>query len=387
MDNIITKNTVDLIGFDKLDVTKKLKIKTGFDPTSKDIHLGHTILLNKLKNFQELGHDVIIVIGDFTAMIGDPTGKNITRKQLSKEEVLENSETYQKQIFKILDKDKTNVVYNSDWLGKLSSIDMINLCSKYSLARMLERNDFSNRYKNNEHIAIHEFIYPLLQGYDSVFLKSDIEIGGTDQLFNLMVGRHLQELYGQKPQAVMTLPILEGLDGVQKMSKSLNNYIGVEEEPNNIFGKVMSISDELMIKYYDLLDVRNPCSIKNKILSGTNPKNVKLELAHILVKRFYNKDIADQCLVNFENRFKNHINPDNIETLIIKSNIGIKLPNLLKEVNLVKSTSDAIRLIKAGAVKINNEKVIEPNTYIDTNTNNLYSVGKLKITKINIIDY
>lgn len=385
MNSIITKNTVDLIGFDKLDFNKKLKIKVGFDPTSKDIHLGHTLLLNKLKTFQNLGHEVIIVIGDFTAMIGDPTGKNITRKQLSKEEVLENSETYQKQIFKILDKDKTTVVYNSDWLGKLSSIDMINLCSKYSLARMLERNDFSNRYKNNEHIAIHEFIYPLLQGYDSVYLKSDIEIGGTDQLFNLMVGRHLQELYGQKPQAVMTLPILEGLDGVQKMSKSLNNYIGVEEEPNNIFGKVMSISDELMIKYYDLLDVRNSYIVKNEILNGTNPKNIKLELAHSLVQRFYNKDIADECLINFENRFKNHINPDDVETLIIKSNVSIKLPNLLKEANLVKSTSDAIRLIKAGAVKINNEKITEPNTYIDINNNNLYSVGKLKIININVI--
>ena len=384
--NDITKNTIDLIGFDKIDITKKLKIKTGFDPTSKDIHLGHTILLNKLKNFQELGHEVIIVIGDFTAMIGDPTGKNITRKQLTKEEVLENSETYQKQIFKILDKDKTTIVYNSDWLGKLSSIDMINLCSKYSLARMLERNDFSNRYKNNEHIAIHEFIYPLLQGYDSVFLKSDIEIGGTDQLFNLMVGRHLQELYGQRPQAIMTLPILEGLYGVLKMSKSLNNYIGVDEEPNNIFGKVMSISDKLMIKYYDLLDVRNPHTIKNEILNGTNPKGLKLDLAYSLVQRFYNKDIADECLIYFENRFKNHINPDNIEVLVIKSNISIKLPNLLKEANLVKSTSDAIRLIRAGAVKINNKKVIEPNTYIDINTNNLYSVGKLKIVKINVVD-
>lgn len=365
---------------------KKLRIKAGFDPTAPDIHLGHTVLLNKLKVFQEMGHEIIFLIGDFTGMIGDPTGKNITRQPLTKEQVAENAKTYKTQVFKILDPKKTKIMFNSKWLGKKTAADLIEIAGKYTVARMLERDDFYKRYSSGQAIAIHEFIYPLLQGYDSVELKADIELGGTDQKFNLLMGRELQKQYGQKPQVVLTLPLLEGLDGEKKMSKSLDNYIGINESPDSMFGKIMSISDNLMWRYFDLLSFESNTQIahwKKEVESGKNPRDIKFILAQEIVTRFHDKKSAELALENFKSRFQKHQLPDNIPEIKIKlTHPHISLANLLKETGLAVSVSEARRLIQGGGVKVNGEKVMDINHAIKPKSSDIYQVGKLKVAKI-----
>ena len=373
---------------------KKLKIKAGFDPTAPDLHLGHTVLINKMRQFQDLGHEVIFIIGDFTAMIGDPTGRNVTRPPLTKEEVIENAKTYQEQIFKILDQEKTKILLNSEWLAPLSAVDLIKLASTYTVARMLERDDFHKRFSSNKPISIHEFMYPLLQGYDSVAVQADIELGGSDQKFNLLMGRELQKHFGQKPQVVLTMPLLEGLDGVQKMSKSYGNYIGINDTPNEIFGKLMSISDDLMWRYFELLSFRSLDEIdqwRNDIKEGANPRDVKVKLAQEIVERFHGKDAAEKALDDFVARFQKNALPENIEevTITVSDEKGAKFAWLLKEAGLVSSTSDAHRMIEQGAVKINGEKVDLSQTkgeggYIAINTSNIYQVGKRRVAKIKI---
>ncbi len=373
----------------KLEKGQPLKIKAGFDPTAPDLHLGHTVLINKLKQFQNYGHEVLFLIGDFTGMIGDPTGKNITRKPLTKEEVMENAQTYQDQVFKILDPDKTQVVFNSSWMEKLSSAELIQLAAKHTVARMLERDDFNKRYKGGQPIAIHEFLYPLIQGYDSVQMQADVELGGTDQKFNLLVGRQLQEIYGQSPQVVMTMPILEGLDGVQKMSKSLNNYIGIADKPDEMFGKIMSVSDELMWRYFELLSFQPLTTIeqwRDNCKNGENPRDYKVKLAMEIVERFYSLSLAEKSLEQFEARFKKGSMPDDIaEIEIIVSEKGMQITSVLKEADLTKSTSEAIRMIKQGAVKIDGEKVSDPKTIVTMGTKHIYQVGKRKFSKISAI--
>jgi len=372
----------------KLEENRPLIIKAGFDPTAPDLHLGHTVLINKLKQFQDLGHDVQFLIGDFTGMIGDPTGKNITRKALTKEDVLENAKTYQEQVFKILDPDKTKIVFNSTWMSKVSSADLIQLAAKHTVARMLERDDFSKRYKGGQPIAIHEFLYPLIQGYDSVAMKADVELGGTDQKFNLLVGRHLQEVYGQKPQAVLTMPILEGLDGVQKMSKSLNNYIGIADAADDMFGKIMSISDELMWRYFELLSFRPMSEIgqwHKECNEGANPRNYKVTLAQEIIERFHDASAAAKALENFEARFKRGLIPDDIEEVLLEGHgDGLAIANILKDAGLTKSTSDAMRMVKQGAVKIDGEKVSDPKLVVEAGTQQVYQVGKRKFAKVEI---
>jgi len=367
---------------------KALRVKAGFDPTAPDLHLGHTVLINKLKQFQDAGHQVIFLIGDFTGMIGDPTGKSTTRPPLTKEDVVDNAKTYQEQIFKILDPNKTEVVFNSTWMSTFDAADLIQLAAKHTVARMLERDDFNKRYKGGKSIAIHEFLYPLIQGYDSVALKADIELGGTDQKFNLLVGRQLQELYGQPPQVVMTMPILEGLDGVQKMSKSLGNYIGINEEPNEMFGKLMSISDELMWRYFELLSFRDMGEIsewKQQCESGEeNPKNVKVKLALEIVERFHSSECADKALTTFESRFKHGKIPDDIKKVEIKSKDELFIANVLKDGGLTSSTSEAYRMIKQGAVKIDGKKIDDKQLVIKLNIEHLIQVGKRKFAKITI---
>lgn len=370
----------------KLQLNRPLRVKVGFDPTAPDLHLGHTVLINKMKVFQDLGHEVIFMIGDFTARIGDPTGKNITRKPLTDAEVQENAKTYAAQVFKILDKDKTQILFNSEWLGKLDAAELIQIASQYNVARMLERDDFSKRYKSGESIAIHEFLYPLLQGYDSVSLKADIELGGTDQKFNLLVGRELQKNASQSPQVVLTLPLLEGLDGVKKMSKSLGNYIGITDSPNDMFGKILSISDQLMWRYFELVSLIPQDDIeklKQKVAQGENPKNVKILLAKEIITRFHNEDAAEQAEQSFERQFKEKQIPTDIEEF----DIGDKpddypLANLIKDVGLTSSTSEAIRMIKQGAVKIDGEKV-DSNLYIYKRGEAfILQVGKRRFAKI-----
>ena len=369
----------------------QLKIKLGCDPTAPDLHLGHTVVLNKLKQFQLLGHKILFIIGDCTAMIGDPTGKNVTRPPLSKEQVLSNAATYQEQVFKILDPEKTEVLFNSSWLEKLNIQEMIQLAAKYTIARMLERDDFNNRYRNQQPIAIHEFLYPLLQGYDSVFTKADLEIGGTDQKFNLLVGRELQKNYQLNPQIVMTLPLLEGTDGIQKMSKSLNNYIGLNESPNNMFGKIMSISDELMWKYFKLLSFKNEqeiAQLKNSVAEGKNPKELKITLAKEIVARFHDLTASNHAHQEFEEQFTQRQIPKNIQEITIHAdkNNNIPLANILKQSGLLPSTSEALRMIQQKAVKINNE-IITANIEIHADgIFNIYQVGKRKFAKIKIIN-
>ena len=342
---------------------RPLRIKAGFDPTAPDLHLGHTVLIQKMRHFQELGHHVIFLIGDFTGLIGDPTGKSETRPPLTPEQVLENAATYKEQIFKILDPDKTEIAFNSKWMKEMPSIDMIRLCAKYTVARMLEREDFKQRFQQQRPIAIHEFIYPLIQGYDSVALKADVELGGTDQKFNLLVGRHIQKEYGQEPQVVLTMPLLEGLDGVNKMSKSLGNYVGITEEPNSMFGKLMSISDELMFRYYELLSSRSLKEIeglKQDIQKGVlHPKDVKSQLAFELVARYHGPEAADKAKKQFEAQFSRGETPEDIPEYLLSQYDGDKvyLPKLLKESGLVKSNSEARRLIKQGAVSLDGTKV------------------------------
>ena len=372
----------------KLEEGRPLRIKAGFDPTAPDLHLGHTVLINKLKQFQDLGHEILFLIGDFTGMIGDPTGKNVTRKPLTRDEVLSNAKTYQDQVFKILDPNKTQVLFNSSWMNAMSPADLIQLAAKHTVARMLERDDFSKRFKSGQSIAIHEFLYPLIQGYDSVVMKADVELGGTDQKFNLLVGRQLQEVYGQKPQVVMTMPILEGLDGVQKMSKSLNNYIGIADAADDMFGKLMSISDELMWRYFELLSFRPMLEIKAWIQEceqGANPRNYKVKLAQEIIERFHDGAAAILALENFEARFQRGAMPEEMDELALKSETGrYCIANLLKDAGLVSGTSEAIRMINQGAVKIDGEKVSDPKLEILVGTENIYQVGKRKFARIKI---
>ncbi|AEP29006.1 tyrosine--tRNA ligase [Brumicola nitratireducens] len=374
---------------ERLKTGKPLKIKAGFDPTAPDLHLGHTVLINKLRVFQQLGHEVIFLIGDFTGLIGDPTGKNVTRKPLTKEQVLENAKTYQEQVFKILDPAKTTIRFNSEWFDKLGAAGMIKLAASQTVARMLERDDFKKRYANGQPIAIHEFLYPLVQGWDSVALESDVELGGTDQRFNLLMGRELQKSQGQKQQTVLMMPLLEGLDGVQKMSKSLNNYIGITDSPTEMFGKIMSISDELMWRYYDLLSFKPIDEIKQlkeDMDKGKNPRDIKIALAQELIARFHSEAEADAALQDFIQRFQKNAIPDEMPEIEITMDAeGIAIGNLLKQADLVASTSDAMRMIKQGAVKIDGEKVTDTRLILQTKGENVYQVGKRKFARISLI--
>lgn len=382
---IIKQGIEEIIGEDdlvqKLKDNKTLTIKVGFDPTAPDLHLGHTVLLRKMRQLQDLGHKVIFLIGDFTGKIGDPTGKNKTRPPLTDKEIEENAKTYQDQVFKVLDKDKTVVDFNSRWGDKMSGADMIKLAAQSTVARMIERDDFSKRFKNNQPISIHEFLYPLMQGYDSVELEADMELGGTDQKFNLLVGRDLQKSAGSKPQTIITLPLLEGLDGVKKMSKSEDNYIGITESADQIFGKTMSIPDDVMFKWFDLLSFRSPeeiSSLKKEIDNGANPRDAKIMLALELAERFTNNDEAMQAQENFSKKFAKNELPSNIEEKAHKIDQMPALPNLLKDLGMVSSTSDALRLIQQGAVKINQQKVEDKDTILDLNEKTLLQVGKKK---------
>lgn len=367
---------------EKLKENRPLRIKLGADPTAPDIHLGHTVVLNKLRQFQNFGHEVIFLIGDFTATVGDPSGKNATRPPLSREDVLRNAETYKEQIFKILDPQKTKIVFNSDWLGELGTVGMIRLASNYTVARMLERDDFKKRFSNQQPIAIHEFIYPLLQGHDSVHLKADVELGGTDQTFNLLIGRELQKADDQKPQVAMTLPLLVGLDGEKKMSKSLGNYIGVTEAPSEMFGKIMSISDELMWDWYNLLSFRpltEIAQLKADVANGKNPRDVKILLAKEIIARFHDEASADAAEQEFINRFQKGAIPDEMPEFTFEGEMG--LASLLKEAGLVPSTSEAIRAAQQGGVKIDGEKVEDVKQTAQKGTF-VYQVGKRKFARI-----
>ena len=372
----------DLI--EKLKENRPLRVKLGADPTAPDIHLGHTVVLNKLRQFQNFGHEVIFLIGDFTATVGDPSGKNTTRPPLSREDVLRNAETYKEQIFKILDPQKTRIVFNSEWLGELGTVGMIRLASNYTVARMLERDDFKKRFANQQSIAIHEFIYPLLQGHDSVALEADVELGGTDQTFNLLIGRELQKSAGQKPQVAMTLPLLVGLDGEKKMSKSLGNYIGVTEAPSEMFGKIMSISDELMWDWYNLLSFRplvEIAQLKAGVEAGKNPRDVKILLAKEIIARFHNEDAANAAEQEFINRFQKGAMPDEMPEFTFEGEIG--LATLLKEAGLVPSTSEAIRSAQQGGVKIDGEKVDDVRQNAQKGTF-VYQVGKRKFARVTV---
>ena len=373
---------------ERLKTGKPLRVKAGFDPTAPDLHLGHTVLINKLRQFQDLGHEVLFLIGDFTGMIGDPTGKNVTRKPLTRDDVLANAATYEHQIYKILDPEKTTVMFNSQWMGEMSAADLVQIAAKHTVARMLERDDFNKRYASNQPIAIHEFLYPLIQGYDSVAMKADVELGGTDQKFNLLVGRELQKHYGQKRQVILTMPILEGLDGVQKMSKSLNNYIGISEPPDDMFGKLMSISDELMWRYFELLSFRPLGEIeqlKRDISDGANPRDIKFQLGQEIVARFHDQAAAEAAQGNFIARFQKGAMPDEMPELTVGGdNGGIGIANLLKEAALVSSTSDAFRMIKQGAVRIDGERISDKGLAIQSGSTHVYQVGKRRFARVTV---
>lgn len=373
----------------KLDSGKRLNIKAGFDPTAPDLHLGHTVLINKLRQFQTLGHQIIFLIGDFTGMIGDPSGKSATRPPLSTREVKENAKTYQEQIFKILDPDLTKVVFNSSWMNKMNAADLIRLASHHTVARMLERDDFDKRYKSNQSISIHEFLYPLIQGYDSIALDADVELGGTDQKFNLLVGRQLQQVHGKTPQVVITMPILEGLDGSQKMSKSLGNYIGIDEPAKEMFGKIMSISDTLMWRYFELLSFKDLGEIeqyKKQVEVGTNPRDIKFDLAEEIITRFHNSKLAQDAKNDFVKRFSNNAIPDVIDEIEIKvGDKGVVFANLLKEIKLVSSTSDAHRMIKQAAVKIDGERVDDGKQILQEGFSGVIQIGKRKFARVKLI--
>jgi len=372
----------------KLQEGRPLRVKAGFDPTAPDLHLGHTVLINKLKQFQDLGHEVLFLIGDFTAMIGDPTGKSVTRPPLTPEEIVKNAETYKEQVFKILDPAKTKVLFNSEWMSKMSAADMIQLAGKVTVARMLERNDFGGRYNANTPISIHEFLYPLVQGYDSVAMEADIELGGTDQKFNLLMGRTLQGHYGKPQQCTLTMPILEGLGGVQKMSKSLNNYIGIRDEPNDMFGKIMSISDELMWRYFELLSFRSMEEIagwQKECEDGANPRNYKVKLAQEIIARFHSEAAAVKALENFEAQFKRGAIPDDIPEIELTSlGGGYAIALLLKDAGLTSSTSESNRMVKQGAVKIDGEKLVNGKLVVQVGAKHVYQVGKRKFAKVKI---
>ncbi len=372
----------------KLKKGKPLKIKAGFDPTAPDLHLGHTVLINKLRQFQDLGHEVQFLIGDFTAMIGDPTGKSATRPPLTRDDVLENARTYEHQVFKILDAQKTTVLFNSQWMGEMKASDMIQLAAKHTVARMLERDDFNKRYKSGQSISVHEFLYPLVQGYDSVAMKSDVELGGTDQKFNLLVGRQLQESYGQEPQICLTMPILEGLDGVQKMSKSLKNYIGITDEPNDMFGKIMSVSDELMWRYFELLSFRPMSEIEKfqrEVEQGKNPRDVKFLLAEEIITRFHDASAASAAQQDFINRFARGAIPEDLpEVIIAMTEDVIGVAAMLKQANLTGSTSESFRMIQQGAVKLNGEKVEDKGLQLKKGLEVVAQVGKRKFARVTL---
>jgi tyrosyl-tRNA synthetase len=373
---------------DKLKKGKPLKIKAGFDPTAPDLHLGHTVLLNQLRQFQLLGHEIIFLIGDFTATIGDPTGKSVTRMPLTPEQVIENAKTYQAQVFKILDEDKTQVMFNSSWLGALSAADLIQLAGKVTVAQMLERDDFSKRYAANQPIALHEFLYPLIQGYDSVALKADVECGGTDQKFNLLMGRELQKQMGQEQQVVILTPLIEGLDGVKKMSKSLDNYIGIDEPPEIMFGKLMSVSDDLMWRYIDCLSFKTSLEIKawnDTVAAGGNPRDVKLAFSEEIVTRFHSEEAAKSAHEAFINRFQKKIIPEDMALEILKLEGLLPIPQILKLSGLTKSTSEAMRLIKSGAVRVAGEKISDTGLILSEEVEYLIQVGKRRIIKLKIV--
>lgn len=375
---------------EKLKEGKPLKVKAGFDPTAPDLHLGHTVLINKLRTFQQLGHEVIFLIGDFTGMIGDPTGKNVTRKPLTREDVLANAKTYQDQVFKILDPAKTRIAFNSEWMEQLGAAGMIKLAARQTVARMLERDDFKKRYANNQSIAIHEFLYPLVQGWDSVALQADIEMGGTDQRFNLLMGRELQKDEGQRPQTIIMVPLLEGLDGVQKMSKSLGNYIGITDSPTEMCGKVMSITDDLMWRYYDLLSFRPLAEIaelKQQAAQGRNPRDIKIELAKEIIARFHCEADAEAAHQDFIQRFSKNALPDDIPEVTVQlAGNSLPLAQLLKEAGLVESTSEALRMIKQGAVKLNGETKLEDSkAEFAKGSSEIFQVGKRKFAKVTLL--
>ena len=371
---------------DRLKTGRPLRVKAGFDPTAPDLHLGHTVLINKLRHFQDLGHHVMFLIGDFTGLIGDPTGKNATRPPLSREQILENAATYKEQVFKILDPEKTEVCFNSAWFDGLGAAGMIRLAAQHTVARMLERDDFSKRYASGQPIAVHEFLYPLCQGYDSVAMRADVELGGTDQKFNLLVGRELQKHYGQAPQCVLMMPLLEGLDGVNKMSKSLGNYVGINEPPREIFGKIMSVSDELMWRYYDLLSFRDGAEIvrfKNDVVEGRNPRDIKVLLAQELVERFHSAKDAVDALADFEARFRQGALPDDLQDVRL-DNGGVPMPivQALRQAGLTASTSEAIRMIEQGGVRADSEKVADKGTVLPVGVAVVLQVGKRKFARV-----
>lgn len=370
---------------ERLKTGRPLRIKAGFDPTAPDLHLGHTVLINKLRHFQDMGHQILFLIGDFTAMIGDPTGKNATRPPLSREQILENAKTYQQQVFKILDPARTEICFNSTWFEPLGAAGVIKLAALHTVARMLERDDFAKRYAGNQPIAIHEFLYPLCQGYDSVALKADVELGGTDQKFNLLVGRELQKHYGQAPQCVLMMPLLEGLDGVNKMSKSLGNYVGIDEPPKEIFGKLMSVSDDLMWRYYELLSFRDTSEVlgfKREIGEGRNPRDVKVLLAQEIVERFHSRQAAEDALVDFEARFQRGAIPDEMPELSL---LAAPVAQLLKQAGLVSSTSEAMRMIEAGGVRANGEKIADKALVFAVGEVVVLQVGKRKFARVTVV--
>ncbi len=371
---------------DKLKSGRLLRVKAGFDPTAPDLHLGHTVLINKLRHFQELGHHVMFLIGDFTGMIGDPTGRNATRPPLSREQILDNARTYREQVFKILDPEKTEVCFNSTWIEALGAAGMVKLAALHTVARMLERDDFSKRFANNQPIAIHEFLYPLCQGYDSVAMRADVELGGTDQKFNLLVGRELQKHYGQAPQCILTMPLLEGLDGINKMSKSYGNYVGINEPPREIFGKLMSVSDELMWRYYELLSFRSSEEIarfKQEIVAGRNPRDVKVLLAQEIVQRFHSRQAAESALADFEARFRQGAIPEDIaEVHIACGTEHMTIAQAMKQAGLTGSTSEALRMIEQGGVRLDGEKVSDRALILKPGTTVVLQVGKRKFARI-----
>lgn len=370
----------------KLALGRPLRVKAGFDPTAPDLHLGHTVLLNKMRQLQDLGHHALFLIGDFTGMIGDPTGKNATRPPLSREQVLENAQSYREQVFKVLDPEKTEIVFNSTWMDKFSAVDLIRLAATHTVAQMLERDDFSKRYKGNQPIAIHEFVYPLVQGYDSVALKADIELGGTDQKFNLLMGRELQRHHGQPQQCVLTMPLLEGLDGVNKMSKSLGNYIGITDAPSDMFGKLMSISDTLMWRYLELLSFESIATIatwREEVEGGRNPRDIKVLFAQEIVARFHSRKAAEDALAEFEARFQKGVLPDDMPEINVAVQDGrITVPHLLKQARLVDSTSEAMRMIQQGAVKLDGERVNDKAAIVESGRVVVAQVGKRKFARI-----
>ena len=388
----LTRGTDEVLPEDglaaKLGKGRPLVVKAGFDPTAPDLHIGHTVLINKMRQFQELGHEVVFLIGDFTGMIGDPSGKNATRPPLSPEEIKENAKTYEAQIYKILDSDKTRIAFNSTWMGEMDAAGLVKLASHHTVARMLERDDFRKRYEGGQPISIHEFLYPIVQGYDSVALRADIELGGTDQKFNLLVGRQLQQDYGQEPQVVMTTPLLEGLDGVQKMSKSLGNYVGITEPPGEMFGKLMSISDDLMWRYFEVLSFRSLDDIERlgkRVEDGMNPRDAKFELAMEIVGRFHDDAAAEAAKEEFISRFREGAMPEDMPELTLETEGGtLGIAHLLKGAGLVSSTSEAFRMIKQGAVRIDGERIEDRSLTIDAGSTNVYQVGRRRFARVSL---